>query len=70
MAELPLEASDLTWSDLGTPVDGPVVAGMMVVRVSKTVDPVVYFRLESVQLNGQPYKLNLAEHGAGMMRIT
>ena len=65
-----LEAGDLTWDDLGTPVDGPVVAGMMVVRVSKTVDPVVYFRLESVQLNGQPYKLNLAENDAVMMRIT
>ena len=69
-ARINLEAGDLTWDNRGTPIDGPVVAGMMVVRVSKTVDPVVYFRLESVQLNGQPYKLNLAENDAVLMRIT
>ena len=63
-------AADLTWKNLGPPVDGPVVGGMMVVRVSKTIDPIVYYRLEQVQLNGQPYKLNLAENDGVLMRVT
>ena len=65
-----LEAGNLVWDKLGSPVDGPVVGGMLIARVSKTVDPIVYFRLEEVQLNGRPYKLNLAENDAVLMRIT
>ncbi len=65
-----LKAADLSWQALGPRVGGPVVAGLLVARVTPETDnPIAYYRLEPVQLNGQPYSLSLEPNKGVLLEI-